>query len=119
LTEGIYLKRITNEMENEKLKSYYQNYKMEVFTKLNTTLNKRKKTLIEDIEKYKKERDKLKAENKNIKKEEKNYMSKGEMKRKEKREKREKEDELIKRKNEMKEKKYKDLIKIKCQKLIY
>ena len=89
----IYLKRITNEMENEKLKSYYQNYKMEVFSKLNTTLNKRKEIFIEDIEKYKKEKDKLKAENKNIKKEEKNYISEEEMKRKEKRE---KEDELIK-----------------------
>ena len=110
----IYLKRITNEMENEKLKSYYQNYKMEVFTKLNTTLNKRKETLIEDIEKYKKERDKLKAENKSIKEEEKNYISEKEMKREEERE---KEDELIKKKNEMKEKKYKDLITNKVSKV--
>ena len=52
----IYLKRITNEMENEQRKNYYQNYKMDVFTKLNTTLNKKKEILIEDIEKKKKKK---------------------------------------------------------------
>ena len=109
----IYLKRITNEMENEQRKNYYQNYKMDVFTKLNTTLNKKKEILIEDIEKYKKEKDKLKTENKKIKQEEKNYTSE-EIK---KEEKKEKEDELIKKKNDMKEKKYKDLIKNKISKV--
>jgi hypothetical protein len=109
----IYLKRITNDMENEKRKDYYQNYKMDVFTKLNTTLSKKKEALIEDIEKYKKEKDKLKTENKNMKKEEKNYISE-EMK---KEEKKENEDEIIKKKNEMKEKKYKDLIKNKVSKV--
>ena len=109
----IYLKRITNEMENEQKKNYYQNYKMDVFTKLNTTLSKKKETLSEDIEKYKKEKDKLKAENSNIKKEEKNYISEE----KNKEEKKEKEDELIKKKYEMNEKKYKDLIKNKVSKV--
>ena len=109
----IYLKRITNDMENEKRKDYYQNYKMDVFTKLNTTLSKKKEALIEDIEKYKKEKDKLKTENKNMKKEEKNYISE-EMK---KEEKKENEDEIIKKKNEIKEKKYKDLIKNKVSKV--
>ena len=103
----IYLQRITNDLNNEKLKDYYQNYKMDVFTKLNTSLSKKKETLIKDIANFKKEKDKLKTENKHIKKEEKNYISE-EMKREEKRE---KEDELIQKKYEMKEKKFKDLIK--------
>ena len=103
----IYLQRITADMENKQKKKRYQNYKMETFTNLNTTLNKKKETLMEDIEKYKKEKKKLKSENKIIKKEEKKIMAE-ETKREEKRE---KEDQLIKKKNELNEKKYKELIK--------
>ena len=109
----IYLQRITADMENKQKKKRYQNYKMETFTNLNTTLNKKKETLMEDIEKYKKEKKKLKSENKIIKKEEKKIMAE-ETKREEKRE---KEDQLIKKKNELNEKKYKELIKKKVTKV--
>ena len=109
----IYLQRITADMENKQKKKRYQNYKMETFTNLNTTLNKKKETLMEDIEKYKKEKKKLKSENKIIKKEEKKIMAE-EIKREEKRE---KEDQLIKKKNELNEKKYKELIKKKVTKV--
>ena len=91
----IYLQRITADMENKQKKKRYQNYKMETFTNLNTTLNKKKETLMEDIEKYKKEKKKLKSENKIIKKEEKKIMAE-ETKREKKRK---KEDQLIKKKN--------------------
>ena len=100
-------------MENKQRKKYYQNYKMETFTNLNTTLNKKKEALMEDIEKYKNEKKKLKSENKNIKKEEKKIMAE-EAKREENRE---KEDLLIKKKNELNEKKYKELIKKKVTKV--
>lgn len=103
----IYLQRITADMENKQRKKYYQNYKMETFTNLNTTLNKKKEKLLEDVEKYQKEKKKLKSENKSIKKEEKKNIYE-ENKREEERE---KEDLLIKQKNELYEKKYKDLIK--------
>ena len=109
----IYLQRITADMENKQKKKRYQNYKMETFTNLNTTLNKKKETLMEDIEKYKKEKKKLKSENKIIKKEEKKIMAE-ETKREEKRE---KEDQLIKKKNELNEKKSKELIKKKVTKV--
>ena len=109
----IYLQRITADMENKQKKKRYQNYKMETFTNLNTTLNKKKETLMEDIEKYKKEKKKLKSENKIMKKEEKKIMAE-ETKREEKRE---KEDQLIKKKNELNEKKYKELIKKKVTKV--
>jgi len=109
----IYLQRITADMENKQRKKYYQNYKMETFTNLNTTLNKKKEALMEDIEKYKNEKKKLKSENKNIKKEEKKIMAE-EAKREENRE---KEDLLIKKKNELNEKKYKELIKKKVTKV--
>ena len=109
----IYLQRITADMEDKKKKKYYQNYKMETFTNLNTTLSKKKEALLEDIEKYKKEKNKLKSENKNIKKEEKKIIAE-ENKREEKRE---KEDQLIRKKNELNEKKYKELIKKKVTKV--
>ena len=109
----IYLQRITADMENKQRKKYYQNYKMEAFTNLNTILTKKKETLMEDIAKYKKEKKKLKSENKNIKKEEKKFMAE-ENKREEKRE---KEDLLIKKKNELNEKKYKELIKKKVSRV--
>ena len=109
----IYLQRITSDMEDIQKKKYYQNYKMEIFTNLNTTLNKKKEKLLEDIDKYKKEKKKLKSENKSIKKEEKKIMAE-ETKREEKRE---KEDQLIKKKNELNEKKYKELIKKKVTKV--
>ena len=109
----IYLQRITADMENKQRKKYYQNYKMETFTNLNATLNKKKETLLEDIEKYKKEKKKLKSENKSIKKEEKKIMEE-ENKREEKKE---KEDQLIMKKNKLNEKKYKELIKKKVTKV--
>ena len=52
----IYLKRITNDMENQKLKDYYQNYKMDIFTKLNITLNKKKKHLLKILKNIKKKK---------------------------------------------------------------
>jgi hypothetical protein len=109
----IYLKRITSDMRDEKRKKYYQNYKMDVFTNLNTTLNKKKETLIEDINKYKTEKKKLKNENKKIKKEEKIFMNEEEKREKEKL----KDDEISKRKNEIIINKYKKYIKNKTSKI--
>ena len=68
----IYLQRITADMRDERRKKYYQNYKMDVFTNLNTTLNKKKETLIEDIKKYKNSKKNIKIENRKIKKRRKN-----------------------------------------------
>ena len=109
----IYLQRITADMEDERKKKYYQTYKMETFTNLNTILNKKKETLIEKIKKFKDEKDKLKVENKNIKKEEKNFIEEEKKREEEK----EKEDDLNKKKNEFKEKKYRELIKKKVTKV--
>ena len=109
----IYLKRITSDMRDEKKKKYYQNYKMDVFTNLNTTFNKKKETLYEEINKYRSGKKKLKIENKKIKKEEKIFMAEEEKREKEK----EKEDEVLKRKNEIIEKKYKNYIKNKISKI--
>ena len=109
----IYLKRITADMRDEKRKKYYQNYKMDVFTNLNTTFNKKKETLYEEINKYRSGKKKLKIENKKIKKEEKIFMAEEEKREKEK----EKEDEVLKRKNEIIEKKYKNYIKNKISKI--
>ena len=109
----IYLKRITADMRDEKRKKYYQNYKMDVFTNLNTTFNKKKETLYEEINKYRSGKKKLKIENKKIKKEEKIFMAEEEKREKEK----EKEDEVVKRKNEKIENKYKNYIKNKISKI--
>ena len=109
----IYLKRITADMRDEKRKKYYQNYKMDVFTNLNITLNKKKETLIEDINKYKTEKKKLKNENKKIKKGEKIFMDEEEKREKEK----VKDDEISKRKNEIIINKYKKYIKNKTSKI--
>ena len=109
----IYLQRITADMDDEKRKKYYQNYKMDVFTNLNTTLNKKKETLYEDIKKYKKGKKNLKIENKKIKKEEKINIAEEKKRDIE----REKEDENIKKKYEITEKKYKIKIKAKVGKL--
>ena len=109
----IYLKRITADMRDEKKKKYYQNYKMDVFTNLNTTFNKKKETLYEEINKYRSGKKKLKIENKKIKKEEKIFMAEEEKREKEK----EKEDEVLKRKNEIIENKYKNYIKNKISKI--
>ena len=109
----IYLQRITADMEDDRRKKYYQNYKMDTFTNLNTILNKKKETLIEKIKYFKDEKSKLKLENKNIKKEEKNIIEEE----KKREEKKEKEDEIIKKKNEFNEKKYKELIKNKVSKI--
>ena len=109
----IYLKRITADMRDEKKKKYYQNYKMDVFTNLNTTFNKKKETLYEEINKYRSGKKKLKIENKKIKKEEKIFMAEEEKREKEK----EKEDEVVKRKNEKIENKYKNYIKNKISKI--
>ena len=105
----IYLKRITADMRDEKRKKYYQNYKMDVFTNLNITLNKKKETLIEDINKYKTEKKKLK----NVKKGEKIFMDEEEKREKEK----VKDDEISKRKNEIIINKYKKYIKNKTSKI--
>ena len=109
----IYLQRITADMEDDRRKKYYQNYKMDTFTNLNTILNKKKETLIEKIKYFKDEKSKLKLENKNIKKEEKIIIEEE----KKREEKKEKEDEIIKKKNEFNEKKYKELIKKKITKV--
>ena len=109
----IYLQRITKEMDiDEKQKKYYQNYKMDTFTNLNTTLNKKKETLYEDINKYRREKKKLKIENNKIKKEEKVFIEE-----EKKREKEKKEDDVIKKKNELIEKKYKRFINNKIAKI--
>ena len=66
----IYLKRVTAELPDIKRKKYYQNYKMDNFLILNTTLNKNKQKIIEDISKYDEEKKNLKIQNQKIKKEE-------------------------------------------------
>jgi hypothetical protein len=109
----IYLQRITSDMEDERRKKYYQTYKMDAFTNLNTTLNKKKETLTEEINKYKNGKKKLKIENKKIKKDEKINMEEEKMRDLE----REKEDESIKKKNEIMEKKNKKLVNDKIVKL--
>ena len=109
----IYLQRITADMRDERRRKYYQNYKMDVFTNLNTTLNKKKETLYDDIKKYKNSKKKLRQENKNIKKEEKNYMEEEKKREKEK----VKEDKINKKKNQILEKNYKKIIKQKVAKL--
>ena len=85
---------------------------MDVFTNLNTTLNKKKETLYEDINKYRREKKKLKIENNKIKKEEKVFIEE-----EKKREKEKKEDDVIKKKNELIEKKYKRFINNKIAKI--
>ena len=109
----IYLQRITSDMEDERRKKYYQTYKMDAFTNLNTTLNKKKENLTEEINKYKNGKKKLKIENKKIKKDEKINMEEEKMRDLE----REKEDESIKKKNEIMEKKNKKLVNDKIVKL--
>ena len=109
----IYLQRITSDMEDERRKKYYQTYKMDAFTNLNTTLNKKKETLTEEINKYKNGKKKLKIENKKIKKDEKINMEEEKVRDLE----REKEDESIKKKNEIIEKKNKKLVNDKIVKL--
>ena len=109
----IYLKRITAEMSDLKKKKYYQNYKMDNFTNLNTILCKKKRNLNKEIDKYKIAKQNLKMENKKILKEEKNIIVQEKKREKE----REKDEEEIKRKNEMIEKKYKIYIKAKISKL--
>ena len=66
----IYLKRITSDMPDTKRKKYYQNYKMDNFLILNTTLNKKKQKIIEDITKYDEAKKTVKLENQKIKKDE-------------------------------------------------
>ena len=109
----IYLQRITSDMRDERRKKYYQNYKMDVFTNLNTTLNKKKETLYEDIKKYKNSKKKLRQENKNIKKEEKNFMDEEKKREKE----RVKEEKINKKKYQTLEQNYKKNIKNKIVKL--
>ena len=109
----IYLQRITSDMEDERKKKYYQTYKMDVFTNLNTTLNKKKENLQEEINKYKIGKKKLKIENQKIKKDEKVNMEEEKNRDLE----REKEDETIKKKNEMIEEKYKGFVKDKIKRL--
>ena len=108
----IYLQRITSDMEDERRKKYYQTYKMDTFTNLNTTLNKKKENLTEEINKYKTGKKKLKIENKKIKKDEKINMEEEKVRDLE----REKEDESIKKKNAIMEKKYKKLVNDKIAK---
>jgi hypothetical protein len=109
----IYLQRITSDMEDLRRKKYYQNYKMDNFTNLNTILCKKKRNLNKEIDKYKIAKQNLKMENKKILKEEKNIIVQEKKREKE----REKDEEEIKRKNEMIEKKYKIYIKAKISKL--
>ena len=109
----IYLQRITSDMEDLRRKKYYQNYKMDNFTNLNTILCKKKRNLNKEIDKYKIAKQNLKMENKKILKEEKNIIVQEKKREKE----REKGEEEIKRKNEMIEKKYKIYIKAKISKL--
>ena len=66
----IYLKRVTSDMPDTKRKKYYQNYKMDNFLILNTTLNKKKQKIIEDITKYDEAKKTVKLENQKIKKDE-------------------------------------------------
>ena len=102
----IYLKRVTAELPDIKRKKYYQNYKMDNFLILNTTLNKNKQKIIEDISKYDKKKKNLKIENQKIKKEEIWEHNKDDEEEKEIKS----EKQNIKKKNEILEEKYKKLI---------
>ena len=102
----IYLKRVTAELPDIKRKKYYQNYKMDNFLILNTTLNKNKQKIIEDISKYDEEKKNLKIENQKIKKEEVVEHKKDDEEEKEIKS----EKQNIKKKNEILEEKYKKLI---------
>ena len=106
----IYLKRITAEMPDVKKKKYYQNYKMDNFLLLNTTLNKKKQKIIEDISKYDEEKKNLKIQNQNIKKEEIVEINQDDNDIKN-------EKQNIKKKNELIEKKYKKIIENKISKI--
>ena len=102
----IYLKRVTAELPDIKKKKYYQNYKMDNFLILNTTLNKNKQKIIEDISKYDEEKKNLKIQNQKIKKEEAIEHNKDDEEEKEI-----KSEKLnLKKKNEILEEKYKKLI---------
>jgi hypothetical protein len=102
----IYLKRVTAELPDIKRKKYYQNYKMDNFLILNTTLNKNKQKIIEDISKYDEEKKNLKIQNQKIKKEEAIEHNKDDEEEKEIKS----EKQNIKKKNEILEEKYKKLI---------
>ena len=102
----IYLKRVTAEMPDIKKKKYYQNYKMDNFLVLNTTLSKNKQKIIEDISKYDEEKKNLKIQNQKIKKEEVVEHNKDDEEEKEIKS----EKQNIKKKNEILEEKYKKLI---------
>ena len=102
----IYLKRVTAELPDIKRKKYYQNYKMDNFLILNTTLNKNKQKIIEDISKYDEEKKNLKIQNQKIKKEEVVEHNKDDEEEKEIKS----EKQNIKKKNEILEEKYKKLI---------
>ncbi len=102
----IYLKRVTAELPDLKRKKYYQNYKMDNFLILNTTLNKNKQKIIEDISKYDEEKKNLKIQNQKIKKEEVVEHNKDDEEEKEIKS----EKQNIKKKNEILEEKYKKLI---------
>jgi hypothetical protein len=109
----IYLKRITAEMPDIKKKKYYQNYKMDNFLILNTTLNKNKQKIIEDISKYDEEKKNLKIENQKIKKEEILEHNKDDEEEKEIKF----EKQNIKKRNEILEEKYKKSIEKKKDKI--
>ena len=102
----IYLKRVTAELPDIKRKKYYQNYKMDNFLILNTTLNKNKQKIIEDISKYDEEKKNLKIQNQKIKKEEVVEHNKDDEEEKEIKF----EKQNIKKRNEILEEKYKKLI---------
>ena len=102
----IYLKRVTAELPDIKRKKYYQNYKMDNFLILNTTLNKNKQKIIEDISKYDEEKKNLKIQNQKIKKEEVVEHNKDDEEEKEIKS----EKQNLKKKNEILEEKYKKLI---------
>ena len=102
----IYLKRVTAELPDIKRKKYYQNYQMDNFLILNTTLNKNKQKIIEDISKYDEEKKNLKIQNQKIKKEEVVEHNKDDEEEKEIKS----EKQNIKKKNEILEEKYKKLI---------
>ena len=102
----IYLKRVTAELPDIKRKKYYQNYKMDNFLILNTTLNKNKQKIIEYISKYDEEKKNLKIQNQKIKKEEVVEHNKDDEEEKEIKS----EKQNIKKKNEILEEKYKKLI---------
>ena len=102
----IYLQRLTSDMEDFERKKYYQNYKMDIFTNLNTNYHKTKERLNKEIEKYKMMKKKVKSENTKILKEEKILLRED----KKLDQQMDKKNELIKKKNEEKEKMYKNLI---------